>query len=124
MRKDFSAKKSLSSARSLTRGPIRGKVGPPAATANRLPWRDAVGTAWRGTETDGFSRELRMAKKRKSFPYVESQAIEAAAIRDLLSKQLVYGIGKDKITATDRDWFYTVAAVTRERVKRVQRKGC
>jgi len=57
-----------------------------------------------------------MAKKRKSFPYVESQAIEAAAIRDLLSKQLVYGIGKDKITATDRDWFYTVAAVTRERL--------
>ena len=57
-----------------------------------------------------------MAKKRKSLPYVESQAIEAAAIRDLLSKQLVYGIGKDKITATDRDWFYTVAAVTRERL--------
>ena len=57
-----------------------------------------------------------MAKKRKSFPYVESQAIEATAIRDSLSKQLVYGIGKDKITATDRDWFYTVAAVTRERL--------
>ena len=57
-----------------------------------------------------------MAKKRKSLPYVESQAIEATAIRDSLSKQLVYGIGKDKITATDRDWFYTVAAVTRERL--------
>ena len=57
-----------------------------------------------------------MAKTRKSLTPVECRAIDPVAIRNSLSKHLVYGIGKDTITATERDWFHTVAAVARERL--------
>ncbi len=57
-----------------------------------------------------------MPKTRKPTPEVESRTTDPVAIRHALSNQLVYGIGKDTITATDRDWFHTVAAVARQRL--------
>jgi hypothetical protein len=43
-----------------------------------------------------------MPKTRKSPPEVECRTIDPVAIRHALSNQLVYGVGKDTITATDR----------------------
>ena len=57
-----------------------------------------------------------MPKTRRPLPHVECRTINPAAIRQSLSSHLVYGVGKDTITATERDWFHTVAAVARERL--------
>ncbi len=42
--------------------------------------------------------------------------LDAPGWRRSLSNHLVYGIGKDPITATTRDWFYAAAAAVRERL--------
>lgn len=42
--------------------------------------------------------------------------LDADGWRRSLSNHLVYSIGKDPITATTRDWFYTAAAAVRERL--------
>ena len=47
---------------------------------------------------------------------VDKPALDAPSIKRSLSNRLVYSIGKDPITATDRDWFYSAAAVVRERL--------
>ena len=39
-----------------------------------------------------------------------------ASLRRSLSNRLEYSIGKDPLTATTRDWFYTAAAAVRERL--------
>lgn len=47
---------------------------------------------------------------------VDRPAQDAASLQRDLSNRLVYSIGKDPITATDRDWFYSAASVVRERL--------
>ena len=52
----------------------------------------------------------------KSIPVeLDKPAFDAPSIKRSLANRLMYSIGKDPITATDRDWFYSSAAVVRER---------
>jgi starch phosphorylase len=46
----------------------------------------------------------------------ERPMLTADMIRRSLQQHLAFTIGKDPITATDRDWFYAAAAVVRERM--------
>jgi starch phosphorylase len=55
-------------------------------------------------------------KKPATLPELEHPGLDTASIERSLHHRLVYTIGKDPITATDRDWFYTAAAVLRERM--------
>ncbi len=57
------------------------------------------------------TRNPRMAELELDRP-----TLDVAGIRRSLSNRLVYSIGKDPLTATDRDWFYAAAAVVRERL--------
>ena len=41
---------------------------------------------------------------------------DADSIKQSLLKRLTYSVGKDTITATDRDWFFTAAFVARDRL--------
>ncbi|MEO1767454.1 glycogen/starch/alpha-glucan phosphorylase [Thiobacter aerophilum] len=47
---------------------------------------------------------------------LDRPGMDAAGWRRSLSNHLVYSIGKDPLTATQRDWFYTAAAAVRERL--------
>ncbi len=47
---------------------------------------------------------------------VDKPAFDTPSIKRSLANRLMYSIGKDPITATDRDWFYSSAAVVRERL--------
>ena len=47
---------------------------------------------------------------------LDKPALDAPSIKRSISNRLMYSIGKDPITATDRDWFYSAAAVVRERL--------
>ncbi len=47
---------------------------------------------------------------------LDKPALDAPSIKRSISNRLVYSIGKDPMTATDRDWFYSAAAVVRERL--------
>lgn len=47
---------------------------------------------------------------------VDKPALDTPSIKRSLANRLMYSIGKDPITATERDWFYTSAAVVRERL--------
>ncbi len=38
------------------------------------------------------------------------------AVQQSMTNQLIFSVGKDPITATDRDWFFTLANVVRERL--------
>ena len=42
--------------------------------------------------------------------------LDVKSIQRSLYNRLVYTIGKDPITATDRDWFFAAAAIVRERM--------
>ena len=55
-------------------------------------------------------------KKPAALPDLDHPTLDAESIRRSLYNRLVYTIGKDPITATDRDWFYAAAAVVRERM--------
>jgi starch phosphorylase len=57
-----------------------------------------------------------MANKNKALPDLDRPAMDLASLKRSLSNHLVYSVGKDPITATERDWFYTAAAVVRERL--------
>lgn len=58
-----------------------------------------------------------MSKNPKRIPIeVDKPAFDAASIQRSLANRLMYSIGKDPLTATDRDWFYSSAAVVRERL--------
>ena len=46
---------------------------------------------------------------------VDKPALDTQSIKRSLANRLVYSIGKDPITATERDWFYSAASVVRER---------
>jgi len=47
---------------------------------------------------------------------VDKPALDAQSIKRSLANRLMYSIGKDPLTATERDWFYSSAAVVRERL--------
>ena len=51
-----------------------------------------------------------------ALPELDHPALDADSIRRSLYNRLIYTIGKDPITATDRDWFFAAAAVVRERM--------
>ncbi|MBI5898898.1 MAG: glycogen/starch/alpha-glucan phosphorylase [Rhodocyclales bacterium] len=55
-------------------------------------------------------------QKPAALPELDHPALDAESIRRSLYNRLIYTIGKDPITATDRDWFYAAAAVVRERM--------
>ena len=55
-------------------------------------------------------------KKPVALPELDHPTLDAESIRRSLYNRLIYTIGKDPITATDRDWFYAAAAVVRERM--------
>jgi starch phosphorylase len=55
-------------------------------------------------------------KKPVALPELDHPTLDAESIRRSLYNRLIYTIGKDPITATDRDWYYAVAAVVRERM--------
>ena len=44
------------------------------------------------------------------------QGLDAAAIKLSLANRLLYSVGKDPLTATDRDWFNSAAYVVRDRL--------
>jgi starch phosphorylase len=44
------------------------------------------------------------------------QGVDAASIKRSIANQLVYSVGKDHITAKDRDWFLSLAYTVRERL--------
>ena len=48
------------------------------------------------------------------FPELPRPGIDVPSIQRSIYSRLVYSVGKDPITATDRDWFYSAAAVLRE----------
>ncbi|MCK9388851.1 MAG: glycogen/starch/alpha-glucan phosphorylase [Sulfuritalea sp.] len=47
---------------------------------------------------------------------LDHPTLDTPSIQRSLYNRLTYSIGKDPITATDRDWFYSAAAVLRERM--------
>ena len=55
-------------------------------------------------------------QKPAALPELDHPALDAESIRRSLYNRLIYTIGKDPITATDRDWFHAAAAVVRERM--------
>ena len=55
-------------------------------------------------------------QKPVDLPDLDHPTLDADSIRRSLYNRLVYTIGKDPITATDRDWFHAAAAVVRERM--------
>jgi starch phosphorylase len=61
-------------------------------------------------------RRERSVKKPDALPELEHPTLDAESIQRSLVNRLVYTIGKDPLTATDRDWFYAAAAVVRERM--------
>jgi starch phosphorylase len=42
------------------------------------------------------------------------KAFDSASLKNALSERLTYAVGKDTITATERDWFFTSAYVVRD----------
>mgnify|MGYP000203295225 CR=1 FL=1 len=57
-----------------------------------------------------------MANKNKVALELDRPEMDQAGLIRSLANHLVYSVGKDTITATERDWFYTAAAVVRERL--------
>ncbi|MBK7005520.1 MAG: glycogen/starch/alpha-glucan phosphorylase [Burkholderiales bacterium] len=55
-------------------------------------------------------------KNPAALPELNHPTLDAESIRRSLYQHLVFTVGKDPITATDRDWFYAAAAVVRERM--------
>ncbi|MES1982572.1 MAG: glycogen/starch/alpha-glucan phosphorylase [Pseudomonadota bacterium] len=46
----------------------------------------------------------------------ENIGLDAVSIRKSFTDRLTYSVGKDPLTATDRDWFFTAAFVARDRL--------
>ncbi len=55
-------------------------------------------------------------KKPAALPELDHLTFDTPSIRRSLYNRLTYTIGKDTISATDRDWLFTSAAVLRERM--------
>ncbi|MFA7241443.1 MAG: glycogen/starch/alpha-glucan phosphorylase, partial [Sulfuricellaceae bacterium] len=46
----------------------------------------------------------------------DTQELDAASVEHSLINHLTYSVGKDPLTATDRDWFFAIAHAVRERL--------
>jgi starch phosphorylase len=46
----------------------------------------------------------------------EQPDIKVTSVKQSLTRHLIFSVGKDPLTATDRDWFFTLAHVVRERM--------
>ncbi|MBI2961702.1 MAG: glycogen/starch/alpha-glucan phosphorylase, partial [Betaproteobacteria bacterium] len=58
-----------------------------------------------------------MAKQPPQFTAEDAHAgVDAAALAESLASRLIFTVGKDFITATERDWFYAAAYATRDRL--------
>ena len=58
-----------------------------------------------------------MATKRKdAMEYRVEKTLDNTSIKDALNERLIYSVGKDSMTATDRDWFMTSAYMVRDRL--------
>ncbi len=55
-------------------------------------------------------------KKPPALPELDHPTLDAPSLRRALYNHLTYSIGKDIISATPRDWFFSAAAVLRERM--------
>src|SRR3989338_11462891 len=42
--------------------------------------------------------------------------LNLSSVKQSMTNHLIFSVGKDTITATDRDWFFTLAHVVRERL--------
>ena len=56
-----------------------------------------------------------MQKAPKNVPQ-EPLNLNLDSVRQSLTNHLIFAVGKDPITATDRDWFFTLAGVVRDRL--------
>ncbi len=58
-----------------------------------------------------------MAKKRSTanFKY-DYQGLDVASIKHSLANRMIFTVGKDSYTATERDWFHSMAYVVRDRL--------
>ncbi len=52
----------------------------------------------------------------KCVPKHDYLGLDGASIKRSLANRLIYSVGKDPCTATDRDWFYTLAYLVRDRL--------
>ena len=57
-----------------------------------------------------------MAKTAKSSAEQAPLNLSLNSVKQSLNNHLIFSVGKDPITATDRDWFFTLAHVVRERL--------
>jgi len=46
----------------------------------------------------------------------DTQELDTASVEHSLINHLTYSVGKDQLTATDRDWFYAISYAVRERL--------
>ncbi|TAJ79957.1 MAG: glycogen/starch/alpha-glucan phosphorylase [Gallionellaceae bacterium] len=53
---------------------------------------------------------------KKAIVHHVEKACDSGSIKNALSERLTYAVGKDSITATERDWFFTAAYVVRDRL--------
>ena len=44
------------------------------------------------------------------------EGMDAASIKHSLANRMIYTVGKDNFTATDRDWFHAIAYMVRDRL--------
>lgn len=56
-----------------------------------------------------------MSKTPKASP-LEPLNLSMNAVQQSMSNHLIFSVGKDPVNATDRDWFFTIANVVRERL--------
>lgn len=54
--------------------------------------------------------------KNKQISPLEPLNLSQNAVQQSMTNHLIFSVGKDPITATDRDWFFTIANVVRERL--------
>jgi starch phosphorylase len=57
-----------------------------------------------------------MAKNSTEAADLDHPALDSGALRHSLTNHLVYSVGRDPLTATNRDWFFAAAAVVRDRL--------
>ncbi|MBI3221808.1 MAG: glycogen phosphorylase, partial [Nitrosomonadales bacterium] len=56
-----------------------------------------------------------MSKTSNTDP-LEPLNLSLNAVQQSMTNHLIFSVGKDPISATDRDWFFTIANVVRERL--------
>jgi starch phosphorylase len=64
-----------------------------------------------------IQQDMKMSMRTKQAVQTQEETgLDAASIKQFLLDRLTYSVGKDSITATDRDWFFTAAFVARDRL--------